>query len=167
MHTGSVNDQRGSGFARTVDLTPANAAGGDGSDIGSYEAQAEPAAVPMVVSIVRASANPATPGSSVTFTVTFNPGVTGVDGSDFALTTTGGISGATVTGVSGNSTTANVTVNLGTGSGTLRLDLIDNDSIFGGGAQLGGAGAGNGSFTTGEVYTVGAAPDLVFRNGFE
>lgn len=167
VRTGSVNDQRGSGFARTVDLSPANAAGGDGSDIGAFEAQTEPAAVPMVVSIVRASANPATPGSSVTFTVTFSPGVTGVDGSDFALTTTGGISGATVTGVSGNSTTANVTVNLGTGSGTLRLDLIDNDSIFGGGAQLGGAGPGNGSFTTGEVYTVGAAPDLVFKNGFE
>ena len=167
LRTEGFNDQRGNGFARTVDLSPANAAGGDGSDIGSYEAQAEPAAVPMVVSIVRASANPATPGSSVTLTVTFSPGVTGVDGSDFALTTTGGISGATVTGVSGNSTTSNVTVNLGTGSGTLRLDLIDNDSIFGGGAQLGGAGAGNGNFTTGEVYTVGAASDLVFKNGFE
>ena len=167
LRTDGFNDQRGNGFARTVDLSPANAAGGDGSDIGSYEAQAEPAAVPMVVSIVRASANPATPGSSVLFTVTFSSGVTGVDGSDFALTTTGGISGATVTGVSGNSTTSNVTVNLGTGSGTLRLDLIDNDSIFGGGAQLGGAGPGNGNFTTGEVYTVGAASDLVFKNGFE
>ena len=29
------------------------------------------------------------------------------------------------------------------------------------------AGAGNGSFTTGEVYTVGAAVDLIFRNGYE
>jgi len=36
-----------------------------------------------------------------------------------------------------------------------------------GGVPLGGAGAGNGSFATGEVYTVGAAVDLIFRNGYE
>ncbi len=166
LRTGGFLDQRGAGFARTVDLSPANAAGGDGTDIGAFEAQTEPPVPPSVVSIVRASANPATPGSTVTFTVTFSASVTGVDTGDFVLTTTG-ISGASITGVSGSGSSYTVSVNLGSGSGTARLDLIDNDSITGGGLPLGGAGAGNGNFTTGEVYTVGAPPEIIFRNGFE
>ena len=36
--TGTLTtDQRGAGFARTVDRAPANAAGGDGTDIGAFE----------------------------------------------------------------------------------------------------------------------------------
>ncbi|MFO1493277.1 MAG: CSLREA domain-containing protein [Lysobacterales bacterium] len=166
IRTDGINDQRGAGFQRTIDLSPANAAGGDGTDIGAFEVQTEPVAPPTVVSIVRASANPATPGSSVAFTVSFSASVTGVDSGDFALTTTG-VSGATITGVSGSGSSYTVSVNVGTGSGTLRLDLVDNDSIVGGGLPLGGTGAGNGSFTSGEVYTVGALPDAIYRNGFE
>lgn len=166
LRTGSILDQRGAGFARTVDLSATNAAGGDGTDIGALEAQTEPPVPPTVVSIVRANANPATPGSIVTFTVTFSASVTGVDTSDFALTTTG-ISGAAITGVSGSGGGYTVSVNLGSGSGTARLDVIDDDSIVGNGLPLGGAGAGNGNFTSGEVYTVGALPEIIFRNGFE
>ncbi len=109
---------------------------------------------PTVVSIVRASANP-TNASSVDFTVTFSESVTGVDNADFALTNTGGIAGASVTGVTGSGATRTVSVNTGTGDGTIRLDVVDNDSIVDNSANpLGGTGAGNGSFTTGEVYTI-------------
>jgi hypothetical protein len=48
-----------------------------------------------------------------------------------------------------------ISVNTGSGNGTIRLDVIDDDSIMDSGGQpLGGAGAGNGDFTGGEVYTI-------------
>lgn len=166
IRTGGFLDQRGAGFSRTIDLSPANAADGDGTDIGAFEVQTEPVVPPSVVSIVRASANPAAPGSIVNYTVTFSASVTGVDILDFALNTTG-VAGFAITGATGSGSSYTVSVNVGTGTGTVRLDLIDNDSIVNGGQPLGGAGAGNGSFTTGEVYTVGAAVDLIFRNGYE
>ncbi|MDQ5846908.1 MAG: Ig-like domain-containing protein [Acidobacteriota bacterium] len=107
---------------------------------------------PTVQSITRASTNP-TNAASVDFTVTFSENVTGVDAADFALTTTGSIAGASVglIGAVGNVWT--VTVNTGTGDGTIRLDLIDNNTIIDGSNNpLGGAGVQ--SFTTGEVYNV-------------
>jgi hypothetical protein len=112
---------------------------------------------PTVVSIVRANANPST-ATSVNFTVLFSKDVTGVDmvGSsfrDFALTTTG-VTGASITGVSGSGKTYNVTVNTGSGSGTIRLDVIDNNSIMDASSNLlGGAAMGDGSFYNGEIYT--------------
>jgi hypothetical protein len=58
-----------------------------------------------------------------------------------------------VTDVSGD--TWAVTVNTGIFPGEIRLDLVDDDSIknvsF---HRLGGDGAGNGSFTAGEIYTI-------------
>ena len=114
---------------------------------------------PTVVSIVRADTDP-TAAASVSFTVTFSESVTGVDATDFALTTSG-LTGAAITGVSGSGTTWTVNVNTGSGSGTLRLDLTDDDSIVGTDA-LGGAGAGNGNFTAGQAYTLDrAAPAIV------
>jgi hypothetical protein len=48
-----------------------------------------------------------------------------------------------------------VTVNTGSGSGTIRLDITDNDSITNGSSNpIGGIGLGNGNFITGETYTV-------------
>ncbi len=113
---------------------------------------------PIVDSIVRASANPAN-AASVSYTVTFNKSVTGVDTGDFSLTTTG-ISGASVTGISADTgTTRTVTVGTGTGSGTLRLDLDDDDSIVDGiGSPLGGVGVANGDFASGEAYTLDRIP---------
>ncbi len=116
---------------------------------------------PVVTGITLADPNP-TGAENVHFTVTFSEGVWPVDASDFALTTTGSISGAAITGVTDPDgdgydyeTSYTVTVNTGTGDGTLRLDLIDNDSIRDvAEAPLGGAGAGNGDFTTGEAYTI-------------
>jgi hypothetical protein len=96
------------------------------------------------------------PGDQVvSFLVKFSESVSGVDVSDFALTVGGGISGASVTGVGGAGSDYVVTVNTGSGDGTLRLDVIDDDSIkdFTPNA-LGGSGAGNGSFTSGGVYVV-------------
>jgi hypothetical protein len=108
---------------------------------------------PSVVSVARADANP-TKASTVTFTVTFDANVTGVDATDFVLTTAG-VSGAAVIGVTGSGTTYAVTVSTGTGSGTVRLDVADDDTIIdGSGNKLGGDGAGNGDFTAGEAYAI-------------
>lgn len=120
------------------------------------------ACTPTVFSITRVDADP-TNAASVQFAVTFSESVTGVDSSDFALTTSGAVAGASVTGVSGSGAFYTVTVNTGTGNGTLRLDVIDNDSIIAsvGGTPLGGAGAGNGNFTSGQFYTINKTPSIV------
>ena len=108
---------------------------------------------PTVASITRANDSP-TDAASVNFTVKFSEPVTGVDASDFTFTTSG-ITGASVTGVSGSHAIYTVTVNTGIGDGTLRLNLIDNDSIIdSSGNPLGGTGAGNGNFTTGQTYMI-------------
>ena len=102
---------------------------------------------PIVVSSVRASTNPINT-SSVNFTVTFSETVTGVNLSDFSLMTSG-VSGATVSGVSGLGSIYTVTVNTGTGSGTIRLDVVDNDSIIDTNSK-----PLDGGFSTGETYTI-------------
>ena len=111
---------------------------------------------PSVSSIVRADPNP-TSAATVSWTVTFNEGVTGVGVADFALAATGP-TGTSVTGVSGGPTVFTVTASTGTGTGTLGLNLVDDDSVRDGvGNALGGAGTGNGNFT-GQVFTVSPLP---------
>ncbi|MBN9428843.1 MAG: IPTL-CTERM sorting domain-containing protein [Burkholderiales bacterium] len=110
-------------------------------------------APPQVSSIVAAETSPTNAGV-VTFTVTFDQAVTGVDAADFVVPMTGGVSGAAVTSVTGSGTTYTVTVNTGTGSGTVGLNLVDDDSIVNGtSASLGGVGPGNGNFT-GQTYAL-------------
>jgi len=109
---------------------------------------------PSVTSITRVNSNP-TSAPSVTFTVTFSEPVAGVDSTDFSLTTTGDISGASVTGVTGGPTDYTIVVNTGSGPGTIRLDVVDDDTI----ADLvdhplGGIGMGNGNFAGGEAYNM-------------
>ena len=119
---------------------------------------------PTVQSITRVNASP-TNLASVDFLVTFSESVTGVDTTDFDLTTTGGIATASITGVTGSGATRTVSVNTGTGDGTIRLDLDDDDTILdGSNNKLGGVGAGNGSFTTGEVYTIDKSGPTVTIN---
>ena len=119
---------------------------------------------PTVQSINRVTATP-TNATSVDFLVTFSESVTGVDTGDFALTTTGGIATASVTGVTGSGATRTVSVNTGTGDGTIRLDLVDDDTILdSSNNKLGGVGAGNGSFTTGQVYTLDKSGPTVTIN---
>ena len=120
-------------------------------DIGSYERDVTP---PWVSSIARVNPDPTSAGS-VQFTVTFTEPVSGVDPSDFVLTTTGSISGAAVSGAVGSGAVATVTVSTGMGNGTIRLDVLDDDSILDAGSNpLGGVGSGNGVFTSGPFYTV-------------
>jgi hypothetical protein len=108
---------------------------------------------PIVISNVRIDPNPSAAGS-IRYAVTFSETVTGVDAGDFVVASTG-VSGASVTGLSGSGNTYTVTVSTGTGNGTLRLDVIDNDSIGDlASHSLGGAGAGNGNYTAGDSYTI-------------
>jgi hypothetical protein len=52
-------------------------------------------------------------------------------------------------------TTYIVRVTAGTGNGTIRLDIVDDDSITdAAGNPLGGIGAGNGDFIAGETYLI-------------
>ena len=103
---------------------------------------------PVVDSIARAYPNP-THAGSVDFTVNFSEPVTGVTTDAFTLTTTG-VSGAAVSGISGAGSVYTVTVNTGSGAGTIRLDL----NASGTGIQdLAGNPIGAG-FTNGAVYNV-------------
>jgi hypothetical protein len=103
-----------------------------------------------VTSIARASTTP-TSASSVDFTVTFSEPVTGVDanGSDFELFTSG-VSDASITNVSGSGSVYTVSVNTGSGNGTIRLDVPASASI----SDLSGTPLSNLPFTSGEMYTL-------------
>ena len=118
-------------------------------------------APPTVLSSVRTDANP-THASSLIFTVTFSEPVIGVDTFDFSLTSAG-LTGPAITNLSGSGRAYTVAVNPGSGNGTVRLDVVDDDSIQDAASNpLGGRGLGNGSFTGGETYTVShAAPVAV------
>ncbi len=166
-----VNSGTGDGTLRldfadddSVVDTASNPTGGSGAGNGNFtggEAYTLDRTVPAVVSIVRANTNP-TNAASVDFTVTFTEDVTGVNVADFALTTTG-VTGASIASRTQlTPSTYTVTVNTGSGDGTIRLDLIDNDSIQDGvNNSLGGPGAGNGNFTSGEEYTVDRTAPMV------
>ena len=73
--------------------------------------------------------NPST-ATSVTYTVTFNEPVTGVDSSDFALALSGSVATVSPIVVAGSGSVYTVTVNGITGSGTLGLNLVANGSIM-------------------------------------
>jgi hypothetical protein len=107
---------------------------------------------PGVGSIVRTAAAPAlTPAAatSVSYTVTFDQAVTGVDASDFALTATGTAAG-TIAAVTGSGTTYTVTVNGIAGDGDLRLDLNPSGT----GIQNAGGTAVAGGYTAGQTFSL-------------
>ncbi|MFN8382104.1 MAG: metallophosphoesterase [Anaerolineales bacterium] len=115
---------------------------------------------PSVTSI--SAINPSsTNASTVNYQVTFSEAVTGVDASDFLLSTN--INGAAIQNISGSGNTYTVSINTGLGDGTLRLDLTDNDSVTNSmGGPLGGAGLGNGNFTSGATYSIDkSAPGII------
>jgi hypothetical protein len=107
---------------------------------------------PVASGIVRAGASP-TNAASVQFAVAFSKDVSGVDANDFGLANSG-VTGASIAGVAGSAATYTVTVNTGSGSGTIGLNLIDDDTIVDASSiPLGGKGAGNGNLT-GQVYII-------------
>jgi Tol biopolymer transport system component len=145
-----------------AEANPLGTAGTGNGDFTSGESYTIDRAAPAVTGILRADPNPTT-APSVAFSVVFSEPATGVDTSDFALAVTGTLTGAAVTTVSGSGTSFSVSVSTGSGDGSLRLDLIDNDSITdASGFPLGGTGPGNGSYTTGESYTVNRTPRKTF-----
>ncbi len=167
----NVNTGSGDGTLRldvldndSIADTALNPLGGAGSGNGNFTTgglYTVDKSSPAVLSILRADANP-TSASQVRFTINFSEPVFGVDAGDFAVATTGSVAGATLADVSGTGASYTVTVNTGSGDGTLRLDLLDNDSITDNfNTPLGGSGAGNGNFTTGEEYNLNRSAPVV------
>jgi hypothetical protein len=113
--------------------------------------------VPTVLSSTRVNSSP-TNFVSVQFTVTFSESVTGVDAGDFSLATSG-ITGASVTSVSGLGATRTVTVDTGSGNGTIRLDVLDDNSI----QDVAGNPLG-GTFNSGEIYTIDKTVSLTIKS---
>lgn len=93
-----------------------------------------------------------TNSTTISWAANFNQSVIGVDPTDFQLVKTGSVSDSLIQ-ITGSGTSYTVTVSGITGSGTLGLNLVDNDSIQSLGTPLGGTGSGNGNFT-GQVATV-------------
>lgn len=86
-------------------------------------------ASPTVKSINTANPNPTAGATPVSWTVVFGTSVTGVTASNFALVQGGGVSGAAITSVTGGANTWTVTANVGTGSGTLGLNMVNVTGI--------------------------------------
>lgn len=80
-----------------------------------------------ISSITRNNANPSK-ATSVSFTVTFSASVTGVTTSNFDVTSTG-VSGASITGISGSGSSRQLTVNTGTGDGTITLRMVNGNGL--------------------------------------
>jgi hypothetical protein len=156
LSVGSPAIDRGSNIGcPTADLDGVARPQGAGCDMGAYEFVDTVA--PTVVSSVRADTNP-TSAASVHFTVTFTEAVEGVGVSDFTVSMGGGISGASVTEVSGGGTTYIITVNTGSGSGAIRLDIPATAAI----TDLSGNPLGGLPFTTGQSYDVAKIAIKVF-----
>jgi hypothetical protein len=85
----------------------------------------------------------------VGFTVTFSEAVQNVDAADFSVTASGASSG-TVSGVAGSGSVYTLTVSVGAGNGTLRLDLPAGGGIN----DLAGNPLAGTPYTDGESYTV-------------
>ncbi len=135
--------------------------GGVGAGNGSYtvgQVYSTDRLPPTVSSSALLDPSPTVHGT-VRFSITFSETVTGVDPTDFNLITTGTIAGASVTGVTGSGANYTVAINTGSGSGTIQLRLVDNDSIKDAlNYPLGGAGAGNGNYTTPQIYEINPVP---------
>jgi hypothetical protein len=133
----------------------------------AYLAWLSDSAAPQVVSIgLPAGAVNPTDAASVAFVVTFTENVTGVDVSDFVAVGDGGITSAEITGVSGGGSVYTVTVGNITGSGSLSVDLIDNDSIYDRNwYPL--ANLADGTFTSGAAYTISGSAPCTIGTEFE
>ncbi len=103
---------------------------------------------PTVSAITRIGSDPSN-ASTLQFEVSFSEAVTGVDASDFALTSTDSASGTPST-VVGAGIHYTVTITGVAGAGTLRLDLNSSGTGITNGAGIAIAGG----YTNGQTYTV-------------
>lgn len=144
--------------------------GGDGNDVVLTPNTSDP----TVVSISTVGSS-ITNAASVKFRISFSEEVIGFQenySNHLVLNSSANLSNTAITDITKiNDLTYDIDVSTGqiTGvdPGTIWLDLVDNDTItdiFGN--LLGGAGAGNGSFTTGDVFTIDfIAPDAPVISG--
>jgi predicted outer membrane repeat protein len=141
-------------FVNNLDQRGVTRQQGNACDIGAFEVDVAP---PVINSIARANSNP-TNLASVNFIVTFSELVIGVDliapFNDFTITPSGGVTGTTVTNVSGTGSTYTVTVNTGHGNGTIRLDVPDTATI----TDLAGNPLSGLPYMNGETYTIDKTP---------
>ena len=167
----SVNTGSGNGSIRLDALdddsirdsngTPLGGAGVGNGNFNAGESYAVDKTLPFVSNILRLDPSPNS-ADAVHFNVNFSEEVTGVDPADFTLSATGAVSNYSIAEVAGSGNSYSVTVNTGSGDGTLRLDLADNDSILDATSlPLGGFGAGNGNYSSGEVYAINKAAPVV------
>jgi hypothetical protein len=116
-----------------------------------------PAGMPTVLSVKRQSpADENISSDHVTYLVTFSKTVSGVDVSDFKLSTEGTVYGKIASVSESNGHAISVEVNTINGSGTLRLDVknsetgivdVDSNPLAGG-------------YTSGDIYSIGSATGL-------
>jgi hypothetical protein len=111
-----------------------------------------PAGMPTVMSVKRQSpTDENTSTNKVTYLVTFSKTVSGVDISDFKLTTEGTVTGKIASVSAANGNTISVEVNTIAGTGTLRLDVKNTGT----GIVDSGSNPLAGGYTSGELYRVG------------
>ena len=131
---------------------------GDAPDIGAYEFGHE-LIPPTVLAILREDPNP-TSANNVNYTLMFSEPVAGLNLSppfdDLELATSRSTSDASIISVIPISASRySVTIDTGSGSGDIRLDVADDNSITNvAGTPLGGTQPGDGDFTTGDRYTI-------------
>ncbi len=114
----------------------------------TMRADSEP---PVIASIDRTNLD-SIGTATIEYAVTFTEPVAGVDLTDFYLESTG-ISSALVRSIQGSGSVYSVIVETGSGTGTLRLNVVDNDTIVDAVQNpLGGVGQGNGSYASAEFY---------------
>ena len=100
-------------------------AGGNGAGGKVMITYTEPAGVSSIDCIGSCTTN----AGSVSWLVTFNTSVTGVDASNFTLVNTGLGGTPAITLVTGSGTTRTVTASTGTGSGTLGLNMVNSTGV--------------------------------------
>lgn len=129
---GNGNNNNGLSIAGDDELRPTAGASGNrtssSSRSDSYIAQLialKPIGPATVVSIDRADPDPTT-AAAVSWTVTFNTAMTGVNSGNFTLINSGLGGGPAITSVSGGPFVWTVTASTGTGTGTLGLDMANS-----------------------------------------
>ena len=110
---------------------------------------------PTVASVVPVGTSP-TQAATVNYIVTFSEAVSGIDAGDFTLTTTGGIVPGTISVNATSGTTFTVTVDTGSGDGTIRLDVLDSGSVRDAAGNPLAAG-----FTSADAFTIDRAAPTV------